>query len=126
MKGVLIALVILTLILAAVTANAFYIRGVTQSLMDRLDALPPEPSPAELPGTAEAISAIRRDFEEQIPLLGATVLHSTLDRITESLSLLETQARTANLSAYSTTLPLLRHLIQEIARLEQVGVENLL
>lgn len=126
MKGVLIALVILTLILAAVTANALYIHRVTQSLLDRLDALPLEPSPAELPRTVESIAAIRLDFEKESSLLGVTVLRSTLDRITELFSLLEIQARTANLPAYSSTLILLRNLIKEMARLEQVGVENLL
>lgn len=148
MKGCMIALAILTLIVAAVIANAAYVRFVTDSLAADLAALPDnllvsepldnkpfdnkpfdnepldnEPFDNE---TAAAVAAVRENFEKHLPLLSVTVAYPVLDRVTESLRILETHAQTGDNSEYAATLTLLRELVEEIARLEKLSVENIL
>ncbi len=122
MKGCIIALAILILILGAVIANAAFVRHATTSLLEGLAALPEIP---DLIQTPEAVAAVRKDFESHRPYLGITVAYSTLDRVTETLILLETQAQTSP-ADYASTRALLLELAQEIARLEKLSVENIL
>lgn len=122
MKGCIVALAILTLILGAVITNAVFVHRAAASLMKGLSTLPEIPDPTRTP---EAVSAVRKDFESHRLCLGITVTHSTLDRVTEALLLLETQAQTSPVD-YASTLTLLRELTQEIARLEKLSAENLL
>ena len=133
MKGCMIALVILTLIVAAVIANAAYVRFVTDSLAADLAALPDKPLVSEpfdneplANETAAAVAAVRENFEKHLPLLSVTVAYPVLDRVTESLRILETHAQTGDNSEYAATLTLLRELVEEIARLEKLSVENIL
>ena len=133
MKGCVIALAVLTLIVAAVTANAAYIRFVTDSLAADLAALPDKPLVSEPLDnepldneTADAVAAVRENFEKHLPLLSVTVAYPVLDRVTESLRILETHAQTGDSSEYAATLTLLRELVEEIARLEKLSVENIL
>ena len=79
--------------------------------------------PGETPAAA---AAVRENFERRSPLLGITVSHSVLDRVRESLVLLETQARTDAPADYASTLALLRELVREIARLEKLSATNIL
>ena len=123
MKGCMIALAILTLIVAAVIANAAYVRFVTDSLAADLAALPDKPLDNE---TADAVAAVRENFEKHLPLLSVTVAYPVLNRVTESLRILETYAQTGDNSEYAATLTLLRELVEEIARLEKLSVENIL
>ena len=133
MKGYVIALAVLTLIVAAVTANAAYIRFVTDSLAADLAALPDKPLVSEpldneplADETAAAVAAVRENFEKHLTLLSVTVAYPVLDRVTESLRILETHAQTGDSSEYAATLTLLRELVEEIARLEKLSVENIL
>ena len=133
MKGCMIALAILTLIVAAVIANAAYVRFVTDSLAADLAALPDEMLGNEpldneplANETAAAVAAVRENFEKHLPLLSVTVAYPVLDRVTESLWILETHAQTGDNSEYAATLTLLRELVEEIARLEKLSVENIL
>ena len=138
MKGCMIALAILTLIVAAVIANAAYVRFVTDSLAADLAALPDNPLVSEpldnepfdneplANETAAAVAAVRENFEKHLPLLSVTVAYPVLDRVTESLRILETHAQTGDNSEYAATLTLLRELVEEIARLEKLSVENIL
>jgi hypothetical protein len=127
-KGSLIALAILLLIAAAVGANAVYIHHVTDRLLTALEALPAEPPSADTLASEilPAIQSLRQKFEAHVPLLGITVPHSVIDRVTEILKLLETHARTGNLPEYTATLTLLQELAKEIARLERLSVSNIL
>lgn len=122
MKGCIVALAILTLILGAVVVNAKFVRHAAESLREGLSNLPEAPDPTRTP---EAVAAVRKDFESHRPYLGITVPYSILDRVTEALLLLETQAQTAP-ADYSSTRTLLLELAQEIARLEKLSVENIL
>lgn len=123
MRGSLIALVILVLIVGTVWGNAAYVCHATESLLAELDALPAVPNPGETP---TAVAAVQENFERRSPLLGITVSHSVLDRVRESLVLLETQARTDAPADYASTLALLRELVREIARLEKLSATNIL
>lgn len=123
MRGSLIALVILAVIVGAVWGNAVYVCHATEALLAELDALPAVPNPGETPA---AVAAVRENFERRSPLLGITVSHSVLDRVRESLVLLETQARTDAPADYASTLALLRELVREIARLEKLSATNIL
>lgn len=122
MKGCVIALVILALIAGAVAWNAVYIDHVTESLLAELAVLPDEPVPAETPA---AVDSIREGLEKQHPLLDITVTHTTLDRITESLRILQAQAVVGDSRGYAATLALLRELVREIGRLEKLSAENI-
>ena len=122
MKGCIVALTILTLILGTVVVNAVFVRNATESLLEGLSSLSEVPDPTRTP---EAVAAVRKDFESLRPYLGLTVAHSTLDRVTEALLLLETQSRTAP-ADYASTRTLLCELVQEIARLEKLSVRNIL
>ena len=119
----MIALAILILITGAVGVNAVYVRHVTESLLAGLDALPIIPVSENTPAD---VRAVRENFERHLPLLRVTVAYSVLDRVTESLVLLESQAFVGDPSDYASTLTVLRELTLEIARLEKLSMANIL
>ena len=123
MKGCRIALILMLLIAIGVTVNAVYVVHVSRSLTICLDTLPDLPDPEETP---EAVGGIKREFEQDIFILGITIPYATLDRIRESLLRLEIYAAAGDQLRYAETLAVLRELAEEIARAEVLSVRVIL
>ena len=123
MKGCIVALLIIVLLISAVAGNAAYVHHVTEVLMEGLESLPGEIDPAQTPAAG---ATVREGFERHVPLLSLTVPYTVLDRVIESLWLLEIQAAEGDALHYASTLALHKTLAKEIARLERLSVENLL
>ena len=123
MKGYRIALILLLLIAVGVTVNAVYVAHVSRSLTFGLDALADVPDPEETP---DAIVDVKREFEQAVPILGITIPYAMLDRISESLLLLEIYAAAGDELRYTETLAVLRELAEELARAEMLSVRTIL
>ena len=123
MKGIIIALAVLLLTVGGVVGNAFYVHHVTTTLGEGVGRLPPTPDPSTTP---DAIAALHEEFRGHAPLLGISVSTTVLDRVDESLALLETYASISAEREYQATLTLLCELVTEIARLEKLDLENIL
>ena len=118
MKGCVVALILLSLLVAGVCVNAGYVHSVSRLLTDGLEALPDEPVPRE---TAEAVGSLRQDFERRCAVLELTVPYTTLDRIRESLRLLELYAAMGEAVRYTETLVSLLEMAEEITRGERIS-----
>ncbi len=123
MKGYVIALALLLLLVAAVVWNAAYIHGVTEALLGKLDSLPSAPATDQTPA---AVKWIRDEFDRQTTLLQITVPGSTIDRIRESLCLLELYAASGDVSQYAAALVLLREQVEAMAHPEKLSLSNIL
>lgn len=123
MKGCIVAAVVLALVIGAVAVNACFVRSVTRELLERVENLPEAPNPLETP---TAIGAIYDYFETKSALLGVTVPYTTIDRISETLLVLETHAKNKDILQYKATLTLLCDLVDELSRNERITAENIL
>ncbi len=122
MKGCIIGAAVLCAVILLVSLNAVYVNRVSDTLLADLDTLPALPDPTNTP---HMIAAIAADFEKKTTLLSLSVNYTLPDRIAESLSALEAQARLGDGFQYAATLAILRDLCEDLARAERFRAENI-
>ena len=134
MKGCVAAALLLAVMVVGVGLNAAYIRNAGEETIKKLDELPAELSVTdsdEAQGEAAqdptaAIVDLRERFEKRARLLRITVGAKKLTEIRQALLLLEGYARAGAQEEYAVTRRLLRGLLENLARSEDLTPQNLL
>lgn len=121
MKGCIIAAALLLAVAILVVFNAVCIRHTTAELLSLLEALPPRP---DTDTTPSEVIRIREALERRAPILELTVPHTLTERISLGLVALETYARLGDEPRYAATLAILRELLEELGRWEEVRVTS--
>ena len=118
MKSLIASLILFSLMIIGVIANAFAVRGLTEELSVKIEAL-------DTPDVSSAQSFL--DFwlshAEWVRLSAG---FAATDRITEQAMTLLASAEVGDVFSYHTALALLSDAIEDLARHERFSFENLL
>lgn len=123
MKGCIVAGLVLALVLGCVTVNSVFVRNTVAELLEAIRTLPRTPEPDT---ATQAVSSLLRLWETHLPLLEITVPGTSLNRITETLLLLQNYAQRGDEDRYALALVILEELVEELLRAEEAAPENVL
>ncbi|MBQ9806024.1 MAG: hypothetical protein IJW49_05915 [Clostridia bacterium] len=122
MKSLILLLLLTACLLCGTVCNAIYINDVSNCLLGAIEALPQ-------PESDDCIVQIRDligFWESNIDTVRLSVSYTVADRITEQAAVLEACAVCGDRFGFYSALELLRDAVEDMRRLEQVSVGNLL
>ena len=122
MKNFLAAMALVSLTLILIACNFFYVNNTADTLLSLVDALPDAPDETSLAPAEE----IRDFWRGKINTIGFSVGYTVLDRISEQAVSLVTAAEYRNFFDYQNARALLRDAVEDMRRLEQFSLGNLL
>ena len=122
MKSFLWSMFLFGLLLVVIVWNFIYVNRTAERLLDMIEALPSDPDDSAL-APAEELS----DFwHTRINSIGFSVGYTVLDRISEQAATLVSTTKYHDFFDYQLAKELLRDAVQDMRRLEQFSVGNLL
>ncbi len=123
MKVCIVAAIVLLFLLVFVAGNTVYVCQITDVLIQEVHALPARPDSQKTPA---AISRIGDILNMHLSYLSLSVNYTLLDRVQETLILLEAYAQEGDVWQYTATRALLMDQMANLARLERFSAENIL
>ena len=122
MKAFVATTLLLLLLIVGITANHAYINNVEKDLRESIDALP-EIGEARC---AEHAAALLEYWEREENYVGLSVGYSVVDRIKEQILLLLNAARRGDSIGFYSARTLLLDAVEDMGRLEQFSLGNLM
>lgn len=122
MKSLLISLLLFSVMLGGIAANAVYINNVATE-MNRLLSDLPDIGEEEC---SRATLDICEYWERNIPYVGLSVGYTVVDRVSEQAATLAACAACNDFFGFRTALALLQDAVGDMRRLEQFSIGNLL
>ena len=122
MKILIVSTLLFALMLGGIVFNAIYINKVTTRLQNALEELPDISSPDCTKQAREVLAY----WEKHEPYVGLSVSFTMIDRLTEQAILLAACAECEDVFGFQSALALLRDCVQDVRRLEQFSIANLL
>lgn len=122
MKGTILLLLLTICLIGGTVCNAIYINEVSERLLGGINELPS-------PDSADCLSKIRElsDFwKSKLDLVSLSVSFPIADRISEHTAVLFACASCGDRFGYFSALELLRDAVEDMRRLEQFSIRNLL
>jgi len=121
-KAFWISVALLIVMLIGVATNYIYINEVSDEILARLDAMPDVTDPNCFSATLE----LHRSLEREIDLISLSVGYSIVDRLCEESVTLCACAKSGDRYGFTTALALLYDAVDDMRRLEQFSMRNLL
>ena len=122
MKSLIILLILAACLLSGTVGNYIYINEVSERLSAMIEALPASDDPM----CGAMISELIDYWEEQRTAVCLSVSFTVADRISEQAAVLAACCFCGDRFGYYATLALLCDAVDDMRRLEQFSVENLL
>lgn len=121
MKALAVTLVLLLALIAGITANCIYINNVENDLTKSIDALP-DISEENCISDAKKLLDY---WEKEEDFVGLSVGYPVVDRIKEQILLLLNAAKCGDVFGFYSARALLLDAVEDMGRLEQFSIENL-
>ncbi len=118
----IVSVLLFGLMLGGIVFNAIYINKVTTRLQNALDELPDIFSP----DCAVRAQELLAYWEKHEPYVGLSVSFTVVDRLTEQAILLAACAEGGDVFGFQSALALVKDCVQDVRRLEQFSIANLL
>lgn len=122
MKILIASAILFALMLGGITWNAIYINKVATRLQDALEELPE----IGTPDCAERARELLAYWEKHEPYVGLSVSFAVVDKLSEQAILLASCAESGDVFGFWSARSLLGDCIEDVRRLEQFTVANLL
>ena len=122
MRSLIATVVLCCIMILAATANFIYVKNLANAMIEIADAMPDIGDPMCI----QKAEFLYQKWERHSPIIGLTVGFSTVDKLSEHCQTLLSCARVGDTYGYYATLTLIYDSIDDIRRLEQVSVRNLL
>ena len=122
MRSLIATVVLCCIMILAATANFIYVNNLADAMVEILDAMPD----IDEPMCIQKAEFLYQKWERHSPIIGLTVGFSTVDKLSEHCQTLLSCAQVGDVYGYYATLTLLYDAIDDIRRLEQFSVSNLL
>lgn len=123
MRGCVIGGAVLAAVVILVVINAIFVGNTVEELTARVEDLPDTPDPVATP---EEVASIREFLTSKESLLELSVSYAVIDKVTETLYVLEAAAEAGDVYQYRESLALLMDQVEDIGRLERMEIKNLL
>ena len=123
MRGCVIGGAVLAAVVILVVINAIFVGNTVEELTARVEDLPDTPDPMATP---EEVESNREFLTSKESLLELSVSYAVIDKVTETLYVLEAAAEAGDVYQYRESLALLMDLVEDIGRLEKLEIQNLL
>ncbi len=120
MKAWIISLCLFILLISTIVGNAIYVNRVAHHIEDTVAALSFDDTK-----TSVQIDALEAYWEQHRPYVALSIGYRELDHLCESLISLRAAFDTKNASDFELYRQLTEDAAAELARLEQISVENL-
>ena len=121
MKSFWISMALLIAMLIGIAVNYIYINDVSDTLYERLDALPDVRDPS-CTTAAEELCAY---WESVVDTVNLSVGYTVVDRVSEQAVTLAACAACGDFYGFRTALALLRDAVGDMRRLERFSIGNL-
>lgn len=122
MKAFWISVALLIVMLIGVATNYIYINEVSDKILSHLDAIPDISDP----NCVNAALSLHRSLEKEIDMISLSVGYSIVDRLCEETVTLCACAKSGDRYGFSTALALLYDAVEDMRRMEQFSMRNLL
>ena len=122
MRSLIATIVLCCIMVLAATANFIYVNNLANAMIEIADAMPDIGDPMCI----QKAETLYQKWERHSPIIGLTVGFSTVDKLSEHCQTLLSCARAGDVYGYYATLTLIYDAIDDIRRLEQFSVRNLL
>ncbi len=122
MKSLAVTVILLIVMIACIVWNYFYINQTADEMNKILEAIPDITSP----NCEQKAHQITEYWQSRTDMVGLSVGYSALDRISEQCKLLLSSIHCGDSYGYHEAITLLRDAIEDMRRLEQFSVSNLL
>ncbi len=122
MKSLIILLLLTATLLCGTICNAIYINDISDRLLLSIESLPP-------PDSADCSARIRDligFWEDEIDTVCLSVSYTVADRISEQAAVLLACSVCGDRFGFYSALALLHDAAEDMRRLEQISIENLL
>lgn len=123
MRGCVIGGAVLAAVVILVVINAIFVGNTVEELTARVKDLPDTSDPVATP---EEVASIREFLTSKESLLELSVSYAVIDKVTETLYVLEAAAEAGDVYQYRESLALLMDQVEDIGRLERMEIKNLL
>lgn len=120
MKALPVSLILFSLLIVCLTANAMFIKSFTKSLSCAADEL------ASPNGREEKLTELETYWEKNREIVGLSVSHIQLDKFGDIIINLRQAHRYSDEAEFQRNLTLLRELARNLERTERISFENLL
>ena len=122
MKILIASAILFALMLCGIAINAIYINKVATRLQNALEELPD----IDDPDCAEKARELLAYWEKHEPFVGLSVSFAVVDKLSEQAILLANCAECGDVFGFRSARSLLGDCIEDVRRLEQFTVANLL
>ena len=122
MKSLILLLLLIACLLCGTVCNAIYINDVSDRLLLAIDNLPPP----ENGDCSKQIGELLVFWESKIGTVCLSVSYTIADRISEHAKVLFACAACGDRFGFYSALALLRDAVEDMRRLEQFSIGNLL
>ena len=122
MRSLIATIVLFCIMILAATANFIYVNNLADAMVEILDAMPD----IDEPMCIQKANELYEKWVKHAPIIGLTVGFSTVDKLSEHCQTLLSCAQVGDVYGYYATLTLLYDAIDDIRRLEQFSISNLL
>lgn len=119
MKSFIISTVIFALLIAAIACNAFYVKTVSEHILNESQRL------ADEDYSLSVITDLEEYWKKHRAFVGLSVGHLELDHLSETLISLRASCESGSRADAALYLSLLHDAAQEMARHEELSFENL-
>lgn len=122
MKSFYISLILLALLAVGIVWNCIYINDVFSSMNALLDAVPDLTDP----NCTAACNRLAEKWEKHTDTVCLSVCFSVLDRVSEEVDLLCASAACGDRYGFEAARAMLRDALEDMRRLEEFSIGNLL
>lgn len=123
MRGCVIGGAVLAAVVILVVINAIFVGNTVEELTVRVEDLPDTSDPVATP---KEVASIREFLTSKESLLELSVSYAVIDKVAETLYVLEAAAEAGDVYQYRESLALLMDQVENIGRLERMEIKNLL
>ena len=120
MKVLVLTLLLFALMLTAMAINGIYINNVTDSLLRKLEELPP-PEDTEC---RAALLAVREEWDAHAAVIRLSAGYANRDRVEEQMELLSSCLDVGDVFGYYNALTLLQDALEDLRRHEKLTPEG--